>query len=89
VIGITAVSIRGARIKEMVNLETKGGSGEVTILNLTFPVNLVSSPRMSIAAFNFVLKRIEIPGGVVECSLSEVVRVLLALALRENSASPN
>lgn len=89
VIGITAVSTRGVLIKDIVILETKGGSGDVMILNLIFPVNLVSSPLISTAAFNCVLNLMDTPGGVVERLLSKVVRVLLALALRENSTSPN
>jgi hypothetical protein len=64
VTGITEVSIKGASVKEKVTLDTNGGSGAVTILNRTFPTNLVSSPRTSTAALTLVLKRIDTPGGV-------------------------
>lgn len=68
-IGITAVSISGALIKEIVTLLTKGGSGAVIILNLIFPDSFVSSPRISNAVLIRVLKRIETPGALEVCGL--------------------
>lgn len=64
VIGMTAVSICGAFMKDIVTLETNGGSGAVIILNLIFPESFVSSPRISAEAFSADLKQIENPGGV-------------------------
>lgn len=51
-------------MKDMVTLETNGGSGAVTSLNLIFPDNFVSSPLISAVAFSADLKQIENPGGV-------------------------
>lgn len=60
---MTAVSISGAFIKDIVALETNGGSGAVISLNLIFPDNFVNSPRISAAALSADLKVMENPGG--------------------------
>lgn len=64
--GITAVSTAGGLVNAIVNLDTKGTSGPVTILNRILPDNAVSSPR-TVKAGASMAARIPIvtPGGQV------------------------